>query len=373
MQPQVGAIEEVSLETVGIQCGGTGGDRLVGQFVLSKSTSEIPEGWTVRSLGDWHLGCHPELPITEIRGWGSGRIGWLLGHAVSPEGCLMHDSVQFPVSAENPDAAAHFESTLYAHGGRFAAVCVAPWGNRLYLDPAGSLAAVFCRGQNTVASSPALIRYTESSGDNHDLVRALGMPDKDNWYPFGLTPRWSVERLTPNHYLDLDSWDTVRHWPNGDIASGGTPENAVREVASLLKRNISAVAREREIHMALTAGRDSRMLLSCAREHLDRARFFTLRVPTAQGRLDAHLAPKIAKRFGLSHVMLPMKPPLRQQLLERQGIIGNCVGGLDLPDSAGPPGPAARVLVRTGGGLREGPVLALRGRSPGTDCRRDPP
>ena len=325
-------------------------DELIGQFVLAKSRRSIPGNWPVRSNGAWHLGHHPALPVMDIRSADSIEIGWLVGYPISPEGQLLTENVECPVSANDGKSSAGFEAWLYEHGGRFAAIYLDSGTSRFYLDPCGSLAAVFCPQQELVASTPALVPYAAGCEDNEELIRALGIPERNNWFPFGCTPRLGVERLLPNHFLDLRAWESVRHWPTGELPSDYDVREAASEIATILKRHIAAVARQHPIHMSLTAGRDSRMLLACAREHLDGIAFFTLETPRLSGPMQCQVGRKLAKTFRLRHIVLPFEPASERELEEwRQDAAYDRTGlSEEYVDILGVKIPYLRIPIRPG-------------------------
>ena len=194
-------------------------DDLVGQFILCKSADLVPPGWARRSHGPWFLGTHPSLPVFDVSAADSSMIGWLLGWAISPQAQLVNGGVQFALSPCGADAPGRFESSLYAYGGRFAAAMLTDRVSRFYLDPCGSLAAVFCPEQCIVASTPSLVSCVRDPEEENrrELVQAMNLAKLDSGCAFGLTPRRSVERLLPNHFLNLDTWGAERHWPIGEI------------------------------------------------------------------------------------------------------------------------------------------------------------
>ncbi len=312
---------------------GTGGTRvlphdLVGQFILCKSESYIPRGWDVRKLGAWWLASHSRLPVIDVVAPDGSWQGWLLGYPITPDGRLLASGVYPSGVPGGADGSAGFERTLYALGGRFAGIYFGPEASRVYLDSYGSLAVVFCPTESIVASSPTLIPNSAETPDNQALIRAVGSLEEDGWFPFGLTPRRGIERLLPNHALDLATWEAVRHWPgpgqfriNSDIAS------AVSETAAIVENHIAAVARAYPIQMSLTSGRHTRMLLACARRWLSRIVFFTVPVPDADGDLDSAVAQRIAKRFGLSYLRLNWQEPTDAELEGWRYVTGGCVGG----------------------------------------------
>lgn len=303
---------------------------LVGQFVLSRTGSTAPEGWPVRTLGPWQLAHHPDLAVAEIRASDAAPIGWLLGWAVGHDPSPVRGSIRVEVRPDAEDVAARFEEALYGLGGRFAAVLITARTSRFYLDPCGSLAAVYCLEEPVLASTINLIPPAEKpeADERNELARALGLPEANTWYPFGLTGRRSVERLIPNHYLDLEAWRQVRHWPDGEIGEGDDLPAAVARISLALETAVAAAVASGPAYMSLTAGRDSRMLLACAREHLDRLVFFTYELPGGRREYDYQVARKMARRLGLNHLVLPFEPASEEEVRQWLYRSGGAVGGL---------------------------------------------
>jgi hypothetical protein len=239
---------------------------LAGQFVLSTTEGYVPGRWEVRRHGSWCLAAHPKLPVVEMLASDGARLGWLIGYPIHPEHGLLSSTIIVPNELTAPDAVASAERSIYELGGRFAAIYLVGEHPRVYLDPCGSLGAVFCAARRIVASSTNLIPYSARTGDNQPLISALGLPGKDAYFPFGLTPRRGIERLLTNHILDLTTWETSRHWPRpGELSLRREPGGAVAEIASILERQIQAVTRTGPMYMGLTAGVHTRMMLACVR------------------------------------------------------------------------------------------------------------
>jgi hypothetical protein len=299
---------------------------LAGQFILCKNEAQIPDGWIVRKHGDWYLASHPTLPVADIVAIDGVLLGWMLGWPISPAGALATKAVQFPVLSIAPDLADRFESSLYEYSGRFAAVCLATPAQRFYLDACGSLAAVYCAEQQIVASTPTLV--PPAGDEDCELIRAVMVPGFDNWYPFGLTPRRGVARLLPNHFLDLQRWESVRHWPAGEIAECRDVTSAVSEFADIVKRSVGAVAQSGPFYACLTGGRDSRVVLACSRQFLRNATLFTVAMPTPAGQTDSQITKKISRQLRLDHRMLRFQHANRQERALFAYRTGGCVDGL---------------------------------------------
>ncbi|MBN1874065.1 MAG: hypothetical protein JXA33_07530 [Anaerolineae bacterium] len=296
----------------------------VNQFVLCRLEEYIPVAWNKKELGGWLLACHPSLPVIEIRNSESLHLGWLLGYPIDENKQILKGTITCDQGMDDQDLS-RFESWLYSLGGTFAAIIILPRASRFYLDAAGSLSAVFHTDCEIVASTPTLIGIAE---DNQALIDIMGVPESNVWYPFGLTPKKSVERLIPSHYLDLVRWKSFRHWPRAErLSIEPDTESTVQEMAQIITRCIAGVTREYPAYMALTAGQDTRSLLACAKKFIDRITFFTMEVPDDIGRLDFTLAAEIAQHFSLNHKMLECQQATEQERtgwLERTGY---CIGG----------------------------------------------
>ena len=301
---------------------------LVGQFILGGSEAPSPEGWLVRRGGGWLLASHPRLPVIDIVGSDGSCLGWALGYPIHPAGILLTSRFQIPIEPRHPLGPAEFERHLYTLGGRYAAVFLGQTQSRVYLDPCGSLAVVYCPGQRLVASSPNLIPPEASTPEHDELIRAVGVVERGRWYPFGLTPRRGVERLLPNHALDLETWQPVRHWPIGGLPpTNPDVAGAVAEIAAIAETAVGAVASAHPVAMPLTAGRHTRMQLACARRHLPGMVFFTIPLPDERAVLDCAVARRIARRFRLRYVPLRWKEATANELDAWLYRTGGCVGG----------------------------------------------
>jgi hypothetical protein len=180
--------------------------------------------------------------------------------------------------------------------------------NRLYPDPGGSFPVVYSEKKLIAASSVSLIPGYEKDIDT-ELMQTVGMPyTKDSWFPFGLTSVKHITRLLPNHYLDLSLWKSKRHWPDKktiDI-NGHVTDESISTIGSIIENNIHALTKDSPINMALTAGVDTRLLLACSRELLDKISFFTL-YNKNRNSVDCHIASLFKTRWGHDHSFIRLE------------------------------------------------------------------
>jgi hypothetical protein len=284
----------------------------------------IPAPWNKRELNGWLLGSHPSLPVVEIKSLNSMNLGWLVGYPIDENSEILKGVAIYNKNLER-DNLSDFESWLYKLGGTFVAILITPYGSRFYLDAAGTLPAVFHPGFKIVGSTPTLISEAE---DDEPLINIMGISENDHWYPFGLTPKKSVERLIPNHYLNLETWVLHRHWPKEkQFAITQDIETAVREIASIITRNIAGVAKVYPTYMALTAGRDTRMMLACAKDSVENITFYTWQTPDNLGTLDCTVVSEMAQHFNLKHEIVQHQSSTKQQQQDWLEQTGYCVGG----------------------------------------------
>ena len=251
------------------------------QFVLGRTEPLAPPGWVRREVGDWHLAHAPDLPCQLVHG-GDHLLGWPVGPA----------------------------NDLGGRGVRIS-------GATVTLDPFGSYSVVY-HPSGVVASSTAVVPPGLLDED-----AALGLPEKDNWYPFGLTPYADVRRLLPGHALSLREMRAVRGSPAGfgELADADVAD----VVARSLRDHFNRLAADYRIVMGLTAGNESRMLLAALRGLQDQVDTFTIEsVPQ-----DVRTARALARRFGFAH---RVEGAIRDPDAERVWFdrVGRCVAGATL-------------------------------------------
>jgi len=292
------------------------GSRLVAQFVLSAGRSLAPAGWIVEAIGSWFLGRHRLLPAVRLVRPGHVPVGWVLGYPISETGRMPADGEALAVSDRTLESGAAMEELIYSFGGRFAVVLIDAQQPRLYLDPFGSLSAVYCTRQRVIASTPNVIPRDEHTRDRTELAKAIGIPHTDGMYPLGLTPRFGIERLLPNHYLDLSRWQAIRHWPRQPLSETESAGEAIAEITAIIKRQMAAIVAATPAYLYLTAGKDSRILLACARDLADRLEPITIEIGDESAAIDCDTARRIARRLGLKHRIVPMEAAAENDLKE---------------------------------------------------------
>jgi hypothetical protein len=303
---------------------GLEGEGLSRQYVLSRSGEEIPRGWARHRQRGWTLGVS-NLPLASVENRLGELLGWCVGYPLGaggsrPNTVMLNTAREDVIDTESIN---RFYETV---AGRWVLIVLARKEERLYLDPYGSLGTVYRQTSPAVASTPTLLGSAHNW--NHGLINALGMPESGLWFPGTLTARVGVRRLLPNHALDLIEWHAARHWPRDlhDLAVSAHVPDTVNTIVAALKNLVSLVTAHVPTYLTLTGGRDSRMLLACARAHLQDISFFTIRDGNTVT-VDTHLATKLARRHALNHFPLRVRHASRQEQRDWLSLTGHSIGG----------------------------------------------
>jgi len=128
-----------------------------------------------------------------------------------------------------------------------------------------------------------------------------------------------------NHYLDLDHWKPVRHWPNEELTESADPGTEIATITEQVKRAIRALTNGRSAYVALTAGNETRLLLSCCRNLLQKVTFVTVAAPGAA--LEVVRAKELASRFKLNHQTLRYVKANKAQVELWERRAGHCISG----------------------------------------------
>jgi hypothetical protein len=303
------------------------------QFVLSSSGTAEIEGWRAYRCCGYSLMCHPSLPVNSVLDSAGTTIGYVLGWPIDQPGRLIRTQVRIPfqLSASTIDS---LEREVYGFGGRYAFVILAPDAQRLYLDPAGTLSAVFFPKRKLAGSTVAALVLDEPDHPLWSRPLTEFPNDKINQYwPAGTTFDSDISRLLPNHYLDLVTWRSTRHYPKASfepIPDKDLPDS-IESIARVLCRHIGSVMDStNRIYMPLTAGRDSRVLLACSKTWKDKVDYITFDYrpwrSEASDHIDLSISRRLAKRFGLHHTLVPIARHLpadtELQYLHRIGFAG---------------------------------------------------
>ncbi len=282
---------------------------LYGHFHLGRASSVAPPAWSRWSLAGWDLSCDERLPVLDVLGTDEEMLGWMIGHPLDlAAGAPARNAVRAPFPAVRAPSESEIEQWLDGFAGRFALILLRPL-NRIYVDAAASLPVLFHREAGTASSSPFLLTPLDEIRDG-PLVSELAVAETDRWFIFGTSPLAGANRLLPNHFLDLGTWEMRRRWPQEAFE-----RIAVDTVLDAVIDKLEATMRALTFpgtpppNLAITSGFDSRTLLACSRAVVDRLNLFTVAWPDDYGAADKRTAPRVAALSGAGYRKLEWQRP----------------------------------------------------------------
>ena len=298
-------------------------ESFMGQFILTKNEKRIPLGFETYNKSDWILGVM-RLPVLAIENDSGSEIGWCIGHPIDHKNPWAEAIVIDSPNEDCLDMDA-FDEFYDNTGGRFIIIFLGKKEERVILDPYGSLSAVYSTSEQTVASTPSY--FAESHAWDTEIIDMLKMPEHYTYFPMGLTSRQNVKRLLPNHSLDLKDMSTTRHWPESskELMVDDNPKQCVTDIISCLQKTINIIGQRYPIQIALTAGEDSRIFLSCIGDLLHKTTFITF--AEKKETVDTDISSRLAKIFCLQHKIVPFQEATKKELHEWLQITGHSVSG----------------------------------------------
>jgi len=109
-----------------------------------------------------------------------------------------------------------------------------------------------------------------------------------------------IFQLLPNYYLDVPARKYVRYWPAEPITKIDADECAER-CAGIIRGTFLSALNRYELHMGVTAGWDSRLLLSATRDFKDKIFYYVNKGPDHSTYLrDLEIPRKLSEKLGIS-------------------------------------------------------------------------
>ncbi len=276
------------------------------QFLFSNRRPEILEGWHSDTLKhkeqDWYLVVHPDLPV--FRGKNKDVEIVLMGYMLDPVHPSLSDRQIFDKLLKSKNFEELIEQ-LDPINGRFVLAYSDSEDFRVLTDFSGFREVFYCITGDRImwGSTPSILSWHGNLPVNND-PDIINLHESDAYVNADYT--WvgeetlvkGIRKLLPNHYLDVIHQNPVRYWPVEPIKSIDIDQCA-EECARILKGTIDSAVRRYPLHMGLTSGWDSRLLLASTRDWTDKI-FYYINRPSSffPDHKDLRIAQKIAESLG---------------------------------------------------------------------------
>jgi hypothetical protein len=277
---------------------------------MTPDRCEALQHWQHKTLGKFNIYAHPDVELSVVEANDQKPSMALIGYMIDPN-CPDRTNVDILSDIhKSVDSVEGICKYLYNISGRFVLAVDYPKDAFVFHDACG-LRSVFYtkRGENICIGSQPLIfkeimplRQGErfSSYDESEYRKS----ENEHWFPCGCSLFEQISQLVPNHYLRLSTLDQVRYWPNRRLQY--EPLDRVSEKASQLLEGIMKAANERfSLALSLTAGFDSRTLLSASKAIAPDVYFYTLQYRKLTARSpDIAIPMKLLYSLGYKHHLI---------------------------------------------------------------------
>lgn len=288
------------------------------QFLVTRMRIAPQHGWEQLQLGDFHVyhargvgatrilhSGDEACPETVVLGWFGFRGNFYPGSG--PGEILIHE----PLEDIYPEMTGRFV-VLRLQGD--ALLCTT--------DAGAQLPVVYRPETAELGSTPLTLGWTKALDKISDLSATFSRADGTVWYPFGATPYAGVQRLLPQQTLALSSGSArLVEWR----PTARSPLS-VSQMHSSARDFIQALANSQAgLECHLTAGWDSRMVLSASWPLKHRINYLTYLAEGATAQIDVEVATNLARRFGLSHATIPVSHPSQDDIDQWLARNSNCI------------------------------------------------
>jgi hypothetical protein len=277
------------------------------QFLLTAKECVQLQNWQKEIFGSHILYVHNDSEVSIVNKGDKHFI--IIGYVINPKIpekttlCILTDIANLPSVNSIPEY-------LYCLVGRFVLIIKDQKKFIFYNDACGLKTVYYTNYKNNIyaASQPLLLQlvvpikksvnyqqYFDSDYTKYNI---------EHWIPAGSTLYEEVYHLTPNHYFDSSSFKQVRYYPNKTIKHKKT-EVAIKEFSSLLKKTMIAANTRFNLAVSITAGLDSRIVLSACKEIAEDIYFYTLQYRNlTKSSNDIKIPYDLLSKLGFQHHLI---------------------------------------------------------------------
>jgi len=301
-----------------------GGFELPLQFIICESPIQEKDNFICFQLSSLHIAIHYKLKRFYVFGPDGIEIGLFLGLPIDIKNeTLIESNLHLIDNIESENVPLFLEK----YGGSYIFIYSSKNEKKIFLDANGSMSLVYDPVEKKAGSTAAILLSNENYKEKfrRELFDKLDVSNI-GWFPSGITAHKGIDRLLCNHYLDMNTWESVRFWPKEPIEYSDIPGDEISSISKETTSIISALCQKNNVKQSLTAGYETRFLLSCSKSLLERISFFTV----LSTKIDVEVARKLGQSFKLNIEEIPVLKASISQQQEWLYRTGHTVGGTNL-------------------------------------------
>jgi len=286
------------------------------QYLISSTPIKKLSSWTNFLFNEYHIYLEKSLEYERFSNKENNAT--LLGYWINPEEPELSNKGILEKLTDSCNSLHKLFEFVYNLSGRF--VLVFSLKNETYIlsDASGFRCVFYSKIKNNkyFTSSIALLKTIENIQEKESLKKYY----KSDHYLHTPTYMWhsgytffeGVEHLVPNHYLDARHLSQIRFYPNTQNIiknEANEIEKIENEIAQLLKSSIQSLHNRKPIALALSAGNDSRVLISLMKNISKRVLFWISY--RSKKEADYFVPKKILEYYQLKFLPIKNKMPTK--------------------------------------------------------------
>lgn len=279
------------------------------QFLLTPIECKDLNEWQTERIADYFLYVHPDCGLIKVSG---NNDVFLVGYLLDPHYPQKNSASILKDFAQEKDIN-NFHEILHKLIGRFVLIIKMEQEILFYNDACGLKTFYYTKksGKLFAASQPLLIdkvlKLTKTASYDEYFNSDYVAKHIEHWLPSGITLYKNVFHLTPNHYLLLSEYEQKRYWPNKKIQKIEYKE-ALFQFVDLFKRIMITANNHMNLALSLTAGWDSRLILSSSKDFHQDVLYYTLKYRNMDAKhMDVKIPMSLSKSLNLNYCVLNCK------------------------------------------------------------------
>ena len=288
------------------------------QFLLTPVKCKQFSTWQVEKVDKHIIYAHPDCQFE--KSFGINNL-YLIGYFFNP-----HKPKKSPKEILNSLSSIkdidEFPKELYSLVGRFVLIIKTENDFIFFNDACGLKTFYYAKENNNIyaASQPLLInevlpiKKTKAYEDyfNSDYVKKK----LEHYLPSGVTFYKNIYHLIPNHFVKASELEQKRYYPFKKLKKVNYSESVIK-FSTLLKNIILAANNNMDLAFTLTAGWDSRIILSCCKDIIDEVSFYTLRYRNMDEKhMDIKTPKSLSKSFNLNFNIFDCHMPINKEFMD---------------------------------------------------------
>jgi hypothetical protein len=277
------------------------------QFLFSPEKCKELESWKSIDLESHFLYVHPDCELNRVTREQNELV--LIGHAINP-----HDpektSQQVLLDIADFSTIGDVPRYLYPLVGRFVLLIKQNGVFTFFNDACGLRSVYYLKDGNNfyAASQPLLFKLVFNivkSANYYSYYQSQHVKSvREYWLPSGVSLYKNVFHLAANHYVDSLNTRQIRYWPN-KLNEKKNMDTAVEKISFLLRNTMIAAKKRWKLALSLTAGLDSRTILSSSHDIIDDVLVYTLQYrDLTEESNDMRIPRKLASRLGFQYQVM---------------------------------------------------------------------